>query len=261
MMKVVSATGCGVKIGQAYSLAILGLCLLAGSGGAGFAANPGGKDYDSGFVDMVVPDRVLVHEVFPVTITVRNTGTRTWEGWPVRLRSVHPPNNRTWGTDYILIAQGTAVKAGDTYTFRSYLKAPAAAGKVNFQWQICKDGETWFGEVTPSRTIDVVASPATASNASVPKDSASAGKKILAFDDFEYLGSFKPPKIVQGARGAFSESGLALRPMADGRDRLLMNYTHPTQVLFEIEIPELAKIQYGEHADLKRRKSRRSGGR
>jgi hypothetical protein len=239
------------KIGQAYSLAILCLCLLAGSGGAGFAANPGGKDYDSGFVDMVVPDRVLAHEVFPVTITMRNTGTQAWEGWPVRLRSVHPPNNRTWGTDYILIAQGTAVKAGETYAFRSYLKAPATAGKVNFQWQVCRDGESWFGEVTPGRGIDVVASPATASKASVPKESVPAGKKVLAFDDFEYLGSFKPPKIVLDARGAFSESGLALRPMADGRDRLWMNYTHPTQVLFEIEIPEPVKIQDGEHADLK----------
>jgi hypothetical protein len=148
MMKVASATGCVVRksglavrvlrvvptgrmlgvtnrIGQAHSLAILCLCILASSAAAERAANPGSKDFDSEFVDMVVPERVLAHEVFPVTITVRNTGTQAWEGWPVRLRSVHPPNHRIWGTDYILIAQGTAVKAGETYTFRSYLKAPA----------------------------------------------------------------------------------------------------------------------------------------
>ena len=27
------------------------------------------------------------HEVFAVTITLRNTGTQAWEGWPIRLRS------------------------------------------------------------------------------------------------------------------------------------------------------------------------------
>jgi hypothetical protein len=47
---------------------------------------------------------------------------------------------------------------------------------------------------------------------------------------------------VNDARGAFSESGLALRPGPEGRDRLLMNYTHPKQVPFEVKIPQLVKI-------------------
>ena len=40
-------------------------------------------------------------------------------------------------------------------------------------------------------------------------------------------------------------------PMPDGRDRLFVNYTHPAQVLFEIEIPHLVKVRDGRHADLK----------
>jgi hypothetical protein len=239
-------------ISKAHSPAILFLCVLVSCAAAGeLATNSGSKDYDGAFVRMRVPERVKAHDVFPVTITMRNTGSQTWEGWPIRLRSVNPPNNRTWGTDYILIAQGTAVKAGEEYAFRSHLKAPAGAGKVNFQWQVCKDGDHWFGEVTPAKTIEVVPNTTAARTVIVPHERTTTIKKVLAFDDFEYLGSFKPPKVVNEARGAFSESGLALRPMPDGRDRLFVNYTHPAQVLFEIEIPHLVRVQDGRHADLK----------
>ena len=145
-------------ISKAHSPVILFLCVLVScaTAAAELATNSGSQDYDGAFVRMRVPERVQAHQVFPVTITVRNTGSQTWEGWPIRLRSVNPPNNRTWGTDYILIAQGTAVKAGEEYAFRSHLKAPAGPGKVNFQWQVCKDGDNWFGEVTPAKTIEVV---------------------------------------------------------------------------------------------------------
>jgi hypothetical protein len=208
-------------------------------------------DYDAQFVRMKVPDRVAAHEVFPVAITVRNTGTKTWEEWPIRLRSVHPQNNLTWGTSYILIAQGTAVQPGDEYTFRSYLRAPADEGKLRFQWQVCKERTTWFGETTPVRTIQVASRPSGAPTTTKRPRQISEGRKVLSFDDFDYVGSFKPPKTVGNARGAYSESGLALRPTAKGRDRLLMNYTHPTQVLFEIEIPQLVKVEAGEHRGLK----------
>ncbi len=212
------------------------LALLGITGGL-LCAEPQTKpEYDAAFVKMIVPDKVASHGVFPVTIAVRNTGPRTWEGPAVRLRSISPPNNRVWGTDYILVAQGTAVKSGQEYAFRSHLKAPADLGTMKFQWQVCKDGEKWFGEVTPAKTIEVVAGPTTARKTSVPAHKAHDGKKVLAFEDFAYLGSFKPPKVVSDARGAFSESGLALRPMPGGRDRLFVNYTHPGQVLFEIEI-------------------------
>ena len=119
---------------------------------------------------------------------------------------------------------------------------------MKFQWQVCKDGEKWFGEVTPAKTIEVVAGQTTARNTIVPDHKSPDGKKVLAFEDFAYLGSFKPPKVVSDVRGAFSESGLALRPMPGGRDRLFVNYTHPAQVLFEIEIPDLVKVQDGQHA-------------
>jgi len=38
--------------------------------------------------------------------------------------------------------------------------------------------------------------------------------------------------------------------MADGRDRLFLNYTHPVQTLFEVEIPLLAKVPSDPGSDL-----------
>ena len=217
-------------------------------------------DYDAAFVRMAVPRKVIACQVFAVTITMRNTGRKPWGGWPIRLRSVHPPNGLPWGTEYILIAQGKSVEPGQEYSFTSRLRAAGKARQVGFRWQVCKDGTMRFGEPTPARTIEVAPRPPeTATKPAVP-DPRPGGKKVLAFDDFQYVGSFKAPRTVGGARGAFSESGLALRPVTAGRDRLFMNYTHPKQVLFEIEIPELVKVVGGKHAGLKTAEVRKVWG-
>lgn len=223
---------------------------MLASGGSLPAAAPGTPEYDAASVGMTAPDRVRAGEVFTAAITMRNTGTTPWQGWPIRLRSVNPRSNTVWGTDYILIAQGTVVQPGTEYTFRSQLRAPRDPGQAGFQWQVCKDGTVWFGQPTPARTIEVLAGAPDTGTPTAATARRSDGKAVLEFADFEYAGSFKPPMTVNDARGAFSESGLALRSMPDGRDRLLMNYTHPTQVLFEIEIPELVKADRDHHRGL-----------
>ncbi len=215
------------------------------------AAAQGTPEYDAQVVSVRVPEKVAVWEVFPAEITVRNTGTHAWEGAGIRLRSVGPRDNAVWGTDYILIAQGTAVAPGATYTFRSNLRAPAEPGVRGFEWQVCKDGTVWFGAPSPPKPVEVVPAAAAPRTQSAPSALASGVKKVLGADDFKYLGSFKAPMTVGEARGAFSESGLALRPMPDGRDRLFLNYTHPVQALFEVEIPALAVIEHGAHAGLR----------
>ena len=212
---------------------------------------PHGEDLDAAFIRMKVADSVTTHEVLPVEIIMRNTGTATWSGSSIRLRSVDPRDPLTWGTDYILIAQGTAVGPGDEVTFRSHLRAPAKAGEARFQWQMRKDGTSWFGDLTPVRMIRIAARPTDERPNTGRVERAPDERRVLSFSDFAYIGSFKPPRTVADARGAFSESGLALRPAVNGRDRLLMNYTHPKQVLFEIEIPELSVVEDSDHTELK----------
>ena len=83
---------------------------------------------------------------------------------------------------------------------------------------------------------------------------------MLTLDDFEYVGSFRlPPRVGEGGAG-FSESGLALRKMQDGTKRLLVNYTHPRQVLFEVEIPELIRFEQGDDKPLKTAQVRKIWG-
>ena len=171
---------------------LAGLVLAAAIGAearADAAAPQAAPDYDAAFVDVEAPEKVTAHAVFRVAITMRNTGARPWGSWPLRLRAVSPPNNTRWGTNYILVAQGRSVKSGQEYTFSSRLKAPARAGKAVFQWQLCKDGKTWFGQVTPARTIEVTARPSAPATAPAAAARISDGKKVLSFADFEYLGS------------------------------------------------------------------------
>ncbi len=234
-----------------FQVAFLG-CVSALAG-----AEPLVVDYDAAFVSMTAPERVTAGEVFAVRITMRNTGTKAWEGGAFRLCSTNPRSNSTWGTDYILIAQGTIVQPGTEYVFRSYLKAPAQ-GQSSLQWQ-GKNRQEWFGQPTPARTIEVVPRPAQP-NRAAETGQRTNGKTVLKFSDFGYAGSFKPPKTVKGARGAFSESGLALRPGSDERNYLLINYTHPTQVLFEVDIPPLLRIEEGGHAGLNTAQVRRVWG-
>ncbi|KPK84052.1 MAG: hypothetical protein AMJ81_06690 [Phycisphaerae bacterium SM23_33] len=213
----------------AVALAGACCCLAQALGGTDAASAPK-PDYDAAFVGMTAPEKVITDQVFAVKITMRNTGAEPWWCEAVRLRSVQPPNNENWGTSFILVRQGHTVQPGAEYTFASHLKAPSQPKVI---------------QVDP-RPAEPTAATAPAVPAAEP-----GRKKVLTFDDFEYVGSFKPPKTVQGARGAFSESGLALREMPDGTRRLLMNYTHPAQVLFEVEIPPLVKVENGRHAGLK----------
>ena len=227
----------------------------------GSAAEPkAGTDYDAAFVRMDAPSQVSAYEVFTAKITMRNTGTKPWGGWPILLRAISPRNNQTWGTDYILIAQGTRVAPGQEYTFTSRLRAPAKGGKKGFQWQLCKDGAQWFGRPSVARTIDVTTRAAEATAKDPAPKAPSKGKRPLTWEDFEYVGSFKAPKAVGKARGAFSESGLALRRTSDGEGRLIMNYTHPTQVLFEIDMPDPVKVRDGRHGDLRTAEVRKVWG-
>jgi len=69
-----------------------------------------------------------------------------------------------------------------------------------------------------------------------------------------------PERVGKGGAG-FSESGLALRKLPDGTKRLFLNYTHPEQTLFEVDIPELAKFEKGNAAPLKTAAVRKEWGR
>ena len=228
-------------------LSILGVAAFAAAGPAGQSSTA--PAVDALFVRMEIPQKVMADEVFPVTITMKNTGTADW-AQGVCLYDCNSGGKKLWGTDYIILGQGRLIRSGQEAAFRSYLRAPPAPGKHAFQWRAGKRGKP-FGEPTEKRIVLVTARPAEAEPTRTEPTTRPAGsKRVLAMSDFEYVGSFKPPAIVKPARAAFSEVGMTLLPPAGGARRMLLNYTHPGQVLFEIEIPALVDATRHPHTKL-----------
>jgi len=248
----------------AFVLAFVLLLLTAGvSVSFSAEAAPGATaEFDAKYVKMEIPKQVLTDQVFLAKITIKNTGSQAWKEASrshTCLRSQDPQDNLTWGTNYIIQGQGTEVKPGEEFTFTSNLKAPSTPGEAGFKWRAAKatDG-VFFGEATAREVVRVEKRPEPPPQP--PPLQARAGKHVLAFEDFEYAGSFKVPAQVGGGGAGYSESGLALRKTKDGGKRLFMNYTHPHGTLFEVGIPGLVKVEDGNHAPLKTAEVRKVWG-
>jgi hypothetical protein len=208
--------------------------------------------WDARCVAVKVPEKVLTDQVFTGEITVKNTGSAPWASIPYAgepnpqpiLYCQDPDRNKTWGTDFAYVGQGKEIGPGKVFTFVSGFKAPSVPGQYGYQWRLArraKDGQTvFFGEPTTRKLIQVGPRPETPRPARSARDS--AGKKVLGLDDFQYVGSFRLPERVGEGGAGYSEIGIALRKMPDGTRRLLANYTHPRQTLFEAEIPRLARF-------------------
>ncbi len=208
--------------------------------------------WDAKCIAVEVPEEVLTDQVFIGKITVKNTGSAPWSSIPYAgepnpqpiLYSQAPTRNKTWGTDFAYVGQGKEIGPGKEFTFVSGFKGPGAPGEYGFQWRLArqaKDGKTvFFGEPTIRKVIRVRSRPETPRPSPPARDP--AGKKVLGPDDFQYVGSFRLPERVGESGAGYSEIGIALRKTPGGTRHLLVNYTHPRQTLFEIEIPPLAQF-------------------
>lgn len=113
-------------------------------------------------VSITAPDRVTAGQVFFATITVKNTGTRSWttDTTPHRLGSQYPENAHTWGNSRIdLPVQPVQSGAGVTFTFSA--KAPHHSGTLPFAWRSLEENVEWFGQ-TCSKNIVIVSTTTSA---------------------------------------------------------------------------------------------------
>lgn len=230
---------------------ILAAVRLEAQGPAGIApaAVP---QWDAKCIVVEVPEEVLTDQVFMGRITVKNTGSAPWRSIPYAgepnpqpiLYSQNPDRNKTWGTDFAYVGQGKEIGPGKEFTFVSGFNAPSVPGEYSFQWRLArrvKEGDTvFFGDPTLRKVIRVRPRPEAPRPAPPARDP--AGKTVLGLDDSQYVGSFRLPERVGESGAGYSEIGIALRKMPDGTRRLLMNYTHPRQTLFEAEVPPLAQF-------------------
>jgi aqualysin 1 len=106
------------------------------------------------FVSQSVPSSMYVSEPYDVSITMKNTGTTTWQaGTNYRLGSQNPQDNQTWGWSRITLAG--PVPPGGQVTFTFTVTAPKKSGTYNFQWRMVQDGVEWFGDFTTNVAVRV----------------------------------------------------------------------------------------------------------
>jgi hypothetical protein len=123
--------------------------------------------YRASFISQVVPASMSAGVRYAVSVTMRNTGTKTWTAAEkYRLGSENPRDNKRWGLERVAVPAN--VLPGTNVTFSFTVTAPASGGVQNFQWRMLREGVTWFGDLTPNVAVNVIVRNAAFVSQSVP---------------------------------------------------------------------------------------------
>ena len=114
------------------------------------------------FVSQSVPTTMVGAQRYTVAVTMRNTGTTTWDpATKYKLSAQNPVDNQNWGNYRILLTG--PVLPGDSVTFTWTATAPELAGNYNFQWRMMQEGLGWFGQSSANVVVAVSTAPNSAS--------------------------------------------------------------------------------------------------
>jgi len=122
-----------------------------------FGTTPTWGFYSSEYVSDTIPAQLAPDEVRQVTITLRDRGVVWSEGKSFRLGAVGESDPFTTVTRQTISGE---VSPGQAYTWTFNLTAPTEPGNYITDWQMVRDGVTWFG-ATVTRTINVGGEPDT----------------------------------------------------------------------------------------------------
>ena len=135
----------------------------AGSGYLGQATTPVNVNVfapydDAVFLAQSVPAAMSAGGVYPVSITMSNSGTTTWATSPVITETIalgyKPlPTSQLWGLNRVVLPG--PVPPGATVTFNFSVQAPATPGNYDFQWQVVKGPVGFFGGLSPLLSVAV----------------------------------------------------------------------------------------------------------
>jgi hypothetical protein len=196
---------------------------------------PVSPDWDADYVSQIVPTTLETDQVFSASITFRNTGEKQWgmlsgQQYPPTLMAT----GDAWGTDFIILGQGRFIDKGVEAAFPSSLRAPSIPGAYRFKWRLSHHEVGLYGDESPETIITVVPSTVPAPTPLPTPTPDDEGRRPLMPEDLQYIGSIRLPRGVGVGGAGYSETGLCLGEPG----RLLVNYNHPGQSLFEINIPE-----------------------
>jgi RHS repeat-associated protein len=93
---------------------------------------------------------------YPVSVTLTNQGSSTWQPASYRLISRNPDGASTWGISSVSLP--TTVAPGATITLPFNVTAPMP-GVHNMQWGMAEDTRGPFGVITAARSITVTSPP------------------------------------------------------------------------------------------------------
>ncbi|MYM87556.1 cellulase family glycosylhydrolase [Rugamonas sp. FT82W] len=159
-------------------LSLLGSLVFSTTGHAEDAAK---------FISQSVPVTMEAGVRYPISITLKNTGTTTWTETDLFRLNARFPSGQSelgtmqWGTNRAFLSAGERVAPGELKTFTFTITAPNAYSYsdtdharafrgYDFQWGMVHDGVSEFGEPSPIVEIGVVKSPnLTASGIYAPK--------------------------------------------------------------------------------------------
>ena len=112
----------------------------------------------SEFISQSVPTSMYAGNIYPVSVSFKNTGNAIWPaGSDYRLGAINPYDNFTWGSHRVQLS--APVLPGETATFTYNAIAPSVVGTYNFQWRMVQESRQWFGQATPNVSITVAQSP------------------------------------------------------------------------------------------------------
>ena len=95
---------------------------------------------DASIVTYSVPSSMTTGQSYTVSVTMKNTGTKTWTtGGAYNLGAY----DNVWGGARQSV--GGDVAPGSNKTFSWTVVAPSSAGTYNFTWRMVQDGVEWFG--------------------------------------------------------------------------------------------------------------------
>jgi hypothetical protein len=106
------------------------------------------------FVTQSAPDVMTRGQTYNVSVTMRNTGIRTWTADIYKLGSQSPQDNFSWGTNRILLTSPVPPSGEVTFNFTVTPQAGTPA-TLNFQWRMVKEGVYWFGQPTLLKTVTI----------------------------------------------------------------------------------------------------------
>ena len=118
------------------------------------AAIPTPEGDNASFVSQVVPTFLRQGQSNVITVVMFNVGSTTWRACDVYfLAAINPADNLTWGLNRVALAAD--VPPGTNATFRFVITAPLTPGTYDLQWQMIREGVSWFGQATRDAAVVV----------------------------------------------------------------------------------------------------------